>query len=184
MRWYTFFVTSGKEDIVCDYLECILAEHQFITYRLMVPKRELVEYKSGTVFKNVRTLFPGYILIGTASILKIYQLLKSVWHSDMYILLHSEEGFQEVRSGEINHIIQLVDSRGIIKTSDVFLESERVLIKEGPLCNYSGTITKVNRRKHRAKIAIEFMNRNYEVDIAVNCLTKINQEDIKNTIVF
>jgi len=68
MKWYAFFVKAGKEDIVCKYLNQIFGYHTNINFSLLVPKRELIKYKSGIKTLVYKPLFPGYILILTESI--------------------------------------------------------------------------------------------------------------------
>jgi len=184
LMWYAFFVTTGKENIISTYLDKILVTHDYISYELLVPRRELKEYKSGIVITKLKPLFPGYILIKTNTILLIYQILRNWWHRDMRAILRSNENFHEIKWEEIKIIKQLVNDEGIIKVSDIFLENNRVLITKGPLVNYTGIIKKVNRRKKRAKIILNFLNNKHDVDVSINCLEKINTTEIKNKINF
>jgi len=184
MSWYTFFVETGKEEIVCDYLNYILGNYSDIKYDMLIPKRELIEYKSGLKKIVYRTLFPGYIFVCTESIVSIYNAIRNQWHSDLYALLRTKDYFQEIRSEEIKPIINMIDNEGIISISTIFLEKDKVIITDGPLINYSGTIKKVNPRKERAKISLNFLTCDGKVDIGVRLLKKINKNDIKKIIIF
>jgi len=75
-----------------------------------------------------------------------------------------------------------VNKTGIIDTSIIFLEKDKVVITEGALIHHKGTIKKINKRKGRAKISLIFLGRKIEVDICIKCLEKISEQDIKNTI--
>jgi len=48
MSWYAFFVKTGEEDVLCRYFCCMFRDCKEITYKLIIPKRELAEYKSGS----------------------------------------------------------------------------------------------------------------------------------------
>ena len=76
MKWYAFFVKTGKEDTVCKYLNQILSYHT--NFNLLVPKRGLIEYNSGIKTLVYKPLFPGYILIHTESMLRHLQMIFSV----------------------------------------------------------------------------------------------------------
>jgi len=185
MKWYAFFVKTGEEDTICRYLNQILSYYTEIDYNILVPKRELIEYKLGKKTLVQKILFPGYVLVYTESILSIYNVILIVgWHSDLFALLRIEENFQEIRSEEIVPIINLVSNEGIINISTIFLEKDKVIITDGPLAHYKGTIKKINPRKGRAKISLKFLNQNCYFDISVKCLEKVNEEDIKNKILF
>lgn len=180
MKWYAFYVRAGKEDIVCSYLINILNNHEDFNFKLFVPKRKLIEYRLQERISILKPLFPGYILLYTNSVLKIYNAIQARgWHSDLLFFLKTENGFQEIRLEEIHPIINLVNKEGIIDTSTIFLEQDKVIIKEGPLINYQGRIKKINKRKGRAKISLTFLNRVIDIDICITCLEKINEQDIK-----
>ena len=185
MKWYAIFVKTGKEDIVCKYLSQIFSLYTHIKVKLLVPKRELIEYKSGIKRRVYKTLFPGYILVNTESVLSIYNIIRTESvHSDLFSFLRIEGDFQEIYSEEIHLINYLMNEEGIIDTSTIFLERDKVIITGGALIHYKGIIKKINKRKGRAKISLMFLNRNIEIDISIKCLKKINEHDIKNTISF
>lgn len=184
MGWYALFVKMGKEDDMCEYLDCLLRIHQKIDYKLIVPKRKVVEYKSGKKKLVNRTLFPGYIIVCTEDIYIIFNIIKTNRHTNIYALLRTEDYFQEISPIDIEPIVGLVNQEGIIDISSIFLEKDKVLITEGPLINYMGIVKKANPRKGRIKILLNFLNRNIEMDVGIKCLSKIDEKDIKNTIIF
>ena len=174
MSWYAIFVKTGKEDEVCLYIKQIFGKSK-VQFQLLVPKRELVEYYEGVKRLVKRTMFPGYILLKTDSIEQMYTYLSSRWHSNIYTLLRSGGFYQEIPAAEIVPIINLMNKDGTITSSSLFLENDKVIIKEGPLLNYTGLIRKINARKGRAKIILNFLGRECKIDIAIKCLSMIKE---------
>jgi len=183
MKWYAFFVKSGKEDVLCRYLNYILRGRKEITYRLIVPKRELTEYKSGSKKLVHKPLFPGYIIIHTESIYKIYNIMKVLWHSEIYALIRTDEWFQEIKEDEMLPLLKIINKNGIIKASTIHIKKDRVIVIGGPLIHYTGRIKKINSRKGRAKISLNFLNYKYEFNIGVKCLDKLSDNEFNHEIV-
>lgn len=183
MSWYAFFVKSGEEDILCRYFDYILRDHEEITYRLIVPKRELIEYKSGSKKLVYKPLFPGYIIIYTEFIYKIYDIMKVLWHSEIYSLIRTDEWFHEIKEDEMLPLLKIINKNGIIKTSTIHIKKDRVLVIDGPLVRYTGRIKKIDPRKGRAKISLNFSNYKYEFNIGVKCLDKLSDNEFNHEIV-
>jgi transcriptional antiterminator NusG len=185
MNWYAVFVRTGKEDEVCDNLKKL---YEFFSpkdqYEVIVPKRGLYEYHEGRKDYVLRTLFPSYVLIGTNQIIKLYEIMKN--HKSIHIikLLKNDNFFQEINEREIDSIINLINKEGVIGISDIYVEDEKVNIIDGPLSHYNGIIKKINRRKGRAKIQVDFLNKKCFVDIAIRCLEKYKEDNVKNQITF
>lgn len=183
MKWYAMYVKTGREDLVCRYLNIVLRE-QNLKYKIIVPKRKIIEYRLGIREIVEKKLFPGYLLIQTESICYFYMIIRKRWHSYMYRVLKTEECFLKIEEHEIQPIIGLINSDGLIEISNIYLEEDRVLVVEGPLAYYSGTIKKINQRKRRAKILVSFLGNTCMIDIGIECLKKLNDENIIKTILF
>lgn len=184
MKWYAIFVKSGKEEDIQKYLTSILIDKFSIDCKVIVPKRELMEYREGIKTKVHRLLFPGYVFLGIQAICAAYYIIKERWHSDIYRFLRDGSRFQEIQYHEIEMILKLMDSEGLIGTSEVFVEKEKVLIMAGPLTHYTGIVVKINARKGRAKIQLNFLNNNCLIDIGINDLKRIGKNDVKKVIEF
>lgn len=183
MSWYAFYVKTGKEDTLCRYLSYMLKGCEEVSCKLIIPKRELIEYKSGSKKMVYKPLFPGYILIHTDSIYKIYSNMKVLWHSEIYALIRTEKYFQKIKSEELSPLLKIINKDGIIKMSKIYLENDRVVVIDGALLHYSGIIKKINSRKGRAKISLDFFNCNYNFDIGVKCLDKLPDNELNREIV-
>lgn len=183
MGWYAFFVKQSKEDVLCRYFNYMLRGRKEITYRLIVPKREVTEYKAGAKMLVHKPLFPGYIIIDTESIYKIYNIMKVLWHSEIHALLRTDEWIQEIKEDEILPLLKIMNKDGIIKESTIHIKKDKVIVIDGPLIHYTGRIKKINARKGRAKISLNFLNNKYELNIGVKCLDKLSDHEFNHDIV-
>ncbi len=183
MSWYAFHVRTGNENKLCRYFDYIFKDFQEIEYKLMIPRRELLEYKAGTKKIVYKMLFSGYILIDTESISKIYNIMKNFWHPEIYALIRTQDYFQKITAEEILPILEIINEDGIIKMSKIHVLKNRITVIDGALLNYTGRINKINPRKGRARISMDFLNCKYDFDIGVKCVEKLSDIDLKKEMV-
>jgi transcriptional antiterminator NusG len=180
---YVFFVHTGQEDIVCRYVNDLLPNYDDIDYRLFVPKRKLVEYHSGIIKVAYKNMFPGYIFIYTGNIERIYAILRMNCHSAVLKILKVDDCFQKVEKRELQPILNLINRDGVVEASTVFVENGKVYVFDGPLKNYTGVITKINPRRKRVRVLLDFLDRKTEVDICADYLLKMDGENFENMVV-
>lgn len=172
MSWYVIFVETGYEDQFCRYTDKM--KHQRyagIQYNLLVPKRKIFERKQGIRQEVIKTMFPGYVLLETESIFDFYSQAKGSPHIIRF--LRENSLFQEVRKEEIQQILMMVDSRGLIEISKAFVENDRVKIAEGPLLGMEGIIERIDRRKGRAKVRFYLNEKSLLIDLGIQILEKL-----------
>ena len=59
----------------------------------------------------------------------------------------------------------------VIDYSKIFIENSIVYVKEGPLQGMEGIIKRVDKRKGRATIALDFMGESRMINLGVEILT-------------
>lgn len=170
MGWYTLFVETGKEEQVKNYINNTMGSS--ISYELLIVKRKIREKKDGIVRTVEKRMFPGYILLETERILEFYSSLKTIRCEHYFGVLRNGGNFNEVRLEEISNIIYMSDSDGVIGSSDIFVEKDRVIVTKGPLKNYDGFIQKIDRRKQRIKVLFLFNGEKHFIDLSANFIEK------------
>jgi transcriptional antiterminator NusG len=172
VNWYANFVETGKEDIATQYVRAVLnADGLAPEYDLLVPKREVTERRRGKEQTFLKNMFPGYVLLNTSDALRFY--VKTRYLPHIYGVLHNVEHFREIEPVEISNIVAMVDERGVIGRSDIFVEDDRVIVTSGPLLRYEGHISRIDRRKGRAKVLFQFDGQRRYVNLEVTLLEKI-----------
>lgn len=167
-NWYALFVTTGKEEQVKGYI----AQYMDDTLRAVVPKRRLKERKDGIWKEQIRTLFPGYVLVQGYIGVEEYYGIKRI--PRIIKLLKSEYDPLKIEPEEMRTLSRLIGGSDMIGYSRGFIKDGKVIVTEGPLVSLEGHIVDINRRKGRAKVQISFMGEPRVVELG---LTMIEPDD-------
>lgn len=139
-------------------------------YELLIPKRKMQERHQGQLVEVIIKMFPGYILIRTENAWEIYNRTRRLEH--LYRFLYHNGKIDEISLDEISNIIYMVDKEGVIGISNIFVENDMVKVIDGPLCNYTGWIKKVDKHKRRIKVLFKFSGQDHLIDLSVNIIEK------------
>lgn len=169
MEWYTLFVKTGDEDIVQQYLSYRFDKSEC---HAVIPKSKLTEKRKGKYYEVTKPLFPGYILINATMNNNLYYVIKQI--PKVYRILHqSEEYYTRIDDEEMKPILKLIDENSVIDYSKIFIENSRVYVNAGPLKGLEGLIRKVDKRKGRARISLDFLGSPREIDLGVHILSRV-----------
>ncbi|WP_336779432.1 antiterminator LoaP [Paenibacillus illinoisensis] len=184
MGWYALFVKNGSEEMVENQIKRKF-DNTILT--ILVPKRELIERKEGSLRLVYRKMFPGYVLLNTNISVNTYYKLKRISgvlnflnkvpqkvekNVSDYVYRNSDKDyFFSIADEEISPILDLLDEQGILKFSHACIENSKVIIRSGPLKGRDGIIKKFDRRKKRAKIIVEFLGVRKEFDVGLDILS-------------
>ena len=167
MAWYAVHVRIGNEDEVCEKIRKKLANAGYDkAYRLLVPKRKLLERHNGLFVEMVRTMFPGYVLVESEDIRGVAKLTKSC--KGIFRYLESEGEFQEIRLEEVSAIVYMTDEAGVIGSSEVLLEGDVIEVTNGPLRGYEGLIKRIDKHHRRASVLFFLDGRQHFISLAVS----------------
>ncbi len=88
-----------------------------------------------------------------------------------YYSKNTGETFTKIDEEEIIPLLKLLSKDDIIDFSKVYIENSKVLVKSGPLKGMEGIIRKIDKRKNRAKILLNFMGREKTIDVGIEVLS-------------
>lgn len=162
--WYAIFVKTGEENLVKERLDYRFQGSPAV----MIPKKIIKERKSGKWYRRVRNLFPGYLFIHGVLDAETYKKLWQV--PGLYKLLCTDREPVQIPRYEIEVFSHLFDKEDTIQESDIFMEGDQVTIVSGPLIALQGKILKVDKRKGRARVLINFLGEERVIDLGVNIL--------------
>ncbi|MFT8350364.1 antiterminator LoaP [Clostridium saccharoperbutylacetonicum] len=166
--WYVLFVNTNQEEKVKGILEKEIGDK----YKFIIPTRELKERKNGKWHYVRRKLFPGYIFIKTSMNIDMYYKLKNA--PGIIRLLRSEDEILTVSEEELNILsISLSNNDSNIGISELYRDKDIIRIISGPLLGLEGQIVKINFRKGRARVSINFMNEVRVVELGIELVEKI-----------
>lgn len=166
MSWHVIFVESCYEETVIHLIDEIVAAKDFtVKYKLLLPKRRLIEKKSGKKREVNKIIFPSYIFVDTQDMLRFYLLIKGIPH--IISILRDENFFLEVGEKEIKIILDMVDENGVIGLSRGIIVNQRIKIVAGPLYGREGLIRKIDKRKRRIKTEFKINEISYFIDLGM-----------------
>ena len=166
MQYYIIQVATGREQIFVDNLKKhspLLAEkHNFIYLT-----RELAIRRQGKWLKELQPMFPSYIIVETVNKIDENTLLALKKLPDFYHFLNSNTDIVALCDRDLEIIQHFMGLGPKIGQSLVrFDENDRIVVIEGPLKGIEGSIIKVDRRKQRAKIRVDFGGSSHTMDLS------------------
>ncbi len=165
--WYAIFVKTGEENLVKERLDYRFKGNPAV----MIPKKIIKERKNGKWYRRVRNLFPGYIFIHGVLDEKNY---KNLWQvPGLFKLLCTDREPVQIPPYEIEIFSHLFDKEDVIEESDIYMEGDEVSIINGPLTALKGKIIKVDKRKGRARVLLNFLGEERIIDLGVNIIQAV-----------
>ena len=167
-RWYVVHTYSGYENKVKTDLEKTVKNRELDEYffEIVVPMEEQIEIKDGKKKTNLRKVFPGYVLVKMI-------VTEETW----YIVRNTRGVTGFVGSG--TDPIPLTDDE-IMKmgfeqmTVNVdYVVNDQVRIMNGPFTDYTGTVTEINKEKHKVKVLVSMFGRETPVELEFSQVQKI-----------
>ncbi len=172
MYWYILFVKTGREHRVEKYFKKIA---EIDVAKPFIPMHEFLFKFSGTVKREVRPLFPGYVFIesvmrGDEFLKKVNNQMRSI--SDIVKILKYSDTELEVRESEKQMLLDLCNTRHCIESSRGIIKGDRIHVLNGPLKGRESMIKKINRHKRQALIGMEFMGDQKLINVALEIVEK------------
>lgn len=144
--------------------------------RILWPRRLLKIRRRGKEKKTEAAVFPGYVFLEAESLdPETYQTLRRLPYFLRF--LPENEDIQPLSDEDKRVIAHLVSHGEVVQPSRVqFDRNSRILVLEGPLKGLEGRITKVDRRKGRAKVKLDLYNSSFEVDFPFESMERLKTE--------
>ena len=172
MSYYAIQVLTGGESDYTRRASPLLARG-----RLLAPKRVLAIRKGGRKGMEESPVFPGYVFV------EIDDLLASL---PDYWSLRRARGFvrflrdtasptplAEKDLALLRHFMSFGERADTSKVT--FDENDRIVVLEGPLKGLEGSIVKVDRRKGRAKVALDICETGFLIDLGFEAAEKVSR---------
>jgi transcriptional antiterminator NusG len=166
-EWHVVFAVTGDEERVKERIKYRLSDD----YTVMVPKRKLKIRKGGIWSVETKVLFPGYVLINGVISPDIYYRLKNI--PSVLKLLKTGTAVAQIEKSEMTVISKLICNSEEIGFSKVLVENGQVRVVDGPLFSLEGIILKIDHRKERAKVRLNFLGEERTVDLGISLIAPV-----------
>ena len=167
MNWYALFVETGRETLIQSWIQYFFEES--VCYSV-VPKRRLTEKRQGEKHQVIKNMFPGYVFIYTDMCVEVYYRLSEM--PKMIKVLSDGHYWSDISDDEMAPVLKLVGKNGIIECSRIYIENSTVFVKDGPLQGMEEMIKRVDKRKSRATIVLDFMGKHRMIDLGIELVDK------------
>ena len=169
--WHAIYVLTGQEEKVRTALEKHFGEQ----LKILIPKRELRERKAGKWHLVQRKLFPGYVLVKGLLTTELYYQIKTL--PMLTKLLKSEDGPLTIEEKELEVLkILFSEDEEVIGFSTIYKTGDKVQVYSGPLEGLEGYIQRVDQRKGRAKVKLDFLGQTRIVELGIDIVDKVEKE--------
>ena len=135
-------------------------------FDIIVPMEEQIEIKEGKRKTNLKKVFPSYVLVKMI-------VTEKTW----YIVRNTRGVTGSVGSGTNTNKITKEEIRKMgfeIKEVNVdYSVNDSVKILDGALRDFVGTVTEINKEKHKVKVLVSMFGRETPVELEFSQVEKI-----------
>jgi transcriptional antiterminator NusG len=158
--WYVVHTYSGYENKVKANLEKSVENRgmQDLIHEVKVPMEDTIEIKNGKRKTVARKVYPGYVMV------------KMILTDESWYIVRNTRGVTGF-VGPGSRPIPLTDTEvrmtGVENVS-IVLDVEvgqQVNITSGPLENFAGVITEINRDRQKLKVMVSMFGRDTQVEL-------------------
>ena len=167
-RWYVVHTYSGYENKVKTDLEKTIKNRELEDYffDIIVPMEEQIEIKEGKRKTNLRKVFPSYVLVKMIVTEKTWYIVRNT---------RGVTGFVGSGTDPIPLTEEEIRKMGFeVKEVNVdYSVNDSVKILDGALRDFVGTVTEINKEKHKVKVLVSMFGRETPVELEFSQVEKI-----------
>ncbi|MGP1608509.1 MAG: transcription termination/antitermination protein NusG [Clostridium sp.] len=170
-HWYVVHTYSGYENKVKNDLEKMIENRELEDYifKIVVPMEEQIEIKNGQTKKNLKKVFPGYVLIKMI-------VTEQTW----YIVRNTTgvTGFVGAGTKPIPLTIEEVRKMGFDDTQvNVDYEvGDSVEIINHAMQGYIGQVEEINKDQKKVKVLVSMFSRDTVVELEFANVQKLEKK--------
>ena len=164
MEWFVIQTKPKKEEEAKSYLTTRGVE-------IFCPLMENVLVKNGSLNKELKPLFPGY-MFGKFDLEKDYALVR--WGKGVKKVLGLGGNYPTPVSEEVVEIIRRrLDSHGIVRKSYHFEANDRVRVKSGPMKDLLGIFERWVSDSERVRVLLNLIGYQPAVEMHYSMIEKV-----------
>ena len=167
-KWYVVHTNSGYENKVKTDLEKTIKNRELEDYffDIIVPMEEQIEIKEGKRKTNLKKVFPSYVLVKMIVTEKTWYIVRNT---------RGVTGFVGSGTDPIPLTEEEIRKMGFeIKEVNVdYSVNDSVKILDGALRDFVGTVTEINKEKHKVKVLVSMFGRETPVELEFSQVEKI-----------
>ncbi|MDD2840020.1 MAG: transcription termination/antitermination protein NusG [Rickettsiales bacterium] len=169
-KWYIVNVVAGQENKICDEINKIATENDFVE-RAFIPVKKIFKHVRGKKVEVVQKLFPNYVFVNMEMSNANYGVIRNI--PKVLGFLGSKLKPEEVSDEKISKLMERIDEENNLSEEDIYEIGETVKVIEGPFESFTGTVESKDSEKNILKISISIFGRPTVIDIEAKRVEKI-----------
>lgn len=171
MNYFVAQVQTGKEETYIKKVLDKLGEREK-QQKFIFPKRRLSIRRQGKKMQELQAVFPGYIFIETPEIdVQLREIMKKT--TAFCRFLRSNQEIIPLQHKDVELLRHFTQFGDIAESSRIYFDAnDRIAVTAGPLVGLEGCIIKIDRRKQRAKVKLDFSNEAFIIDLGFEIIEK------------
>ena len=168
-RCYVVHKYSVYENKVKTDLEKVIKNRELedFFFDIVVPMEEQIEIKEGKRKTNLKKVFPGYVLIKMIVTEKTWYIVRNT---------RGVTGFVGSGTDPIPLTDEEIRNMGFEELTQVNVDynvNDSVKVLAGPLKDFIGTVTEINKEKHKVKVSVSMFGRETPVELELSQVIKV-----------
>ena len=168
MNYYVIRVAPRQED---KFIHLTKILFQGRSEELIFLRKKIILFKQGKKTEVESPLFPGYVFMQADHLdLDFYWSLKKTGGFLTFIKAQNKiQVLTDKDKSVLSHFLNFGEVAG--KSLVTFNQENRIEVLSGPMKGLEGRIVKVDRRKRRARILLDFQDASFFVDLSFEDMT-------------
>lgn len=171
-RWYVIHTYSGYENKVKTNLDHRITSMDMESkiFQVIIPTEEVVEVKGGKKVTVQRKVFPGYILVQMELDDDSWYVVRNTPGVTGFVGSNTKP--TALSLDEVDKILNRAVA-GKPKRKSEFTEGQTVKVINGPLADFTGTISEINVDQSKMKVLVSIFGRETPVELTFNQVAKL-----------
>ncbi len=171
-RWFVIHTYSGYENKVRTNLEHRITsmDMEDKIFQVVIPTEEVMEVKGGKKVTVERKVFPGYILVQMELDDDSWYVVRNTPGVTGFVGSNTRP--TALSPGEVDKILNRAATDKPKRKSE-FTEGQTVKVINGPLADFTGTISEINIDQSKLKVLVSIFGRETPVELTFNQVAKL-----------
>lgn len=169
-KWYIVNVVAGQENKICDEINKLATENEFIE-KAFIPVKKVFKHVRGKKVEVAQKLFPNYVFVNMEMNNASYGVIRNI--PKVLGFLGSKLKPEEVSDEKISKLLERIDEENNVSEKDIYEIGDIVKVIEGPFESFTGTVESKDSEKNILKISISIFGRPTIIDIEAKRVEKV-----------
>jgi len=148
---------------------------------LSFPQRRLDIRKGGKVRPSRLAVFPGYVFLELSAeedVKSCFWAFRKI--EGFYRFLRSNRDIAPLQNKDLELVMHFIKLGPVAEKSKVYFNEEsKIVVLYGPLAGLEGKIVKIDKRKKRAKVALDLYDDSFHIDLAFEVIEKASERSAR-----